>query len=92
MNDVIMTSLPKQWQNLDLLETKQNIYIIQKVLMRAIQDEVFVEFEPLCQKLWIFLSNFGSFYDTHSPNMVMSRDPRYKFQKFLFCPNSTFNI
>ena len=39
-----------------------------------------------------FLLNFGSFYDTRSPNMVMSGDPRCKFQKFLFFLNSTFNI
>ena len=32
------------------------------------------------------------FYDARSPNMVISRDPRSKFRKFLFCPNSTFNI
>ena len=35
---------------------------------------------------------FWPFYDARSPNMVMSRDPRSKFQKFLFFPNSTFNI
>ena len=35
----------------------------------------FIEFEPLCQKLWAFLSNFSSFYDVPSLNMVMSRDP-----------------
>ena len=40
-----------------------------------------------------FLSNFGSFYNARSPNMVMSRDPRCKFLIFfLFCPNFTFNI
>ena len=52
----------------------------------------FIESELLCQKVWAFLSNVGSFYDVRSPNMVMSRDPRSKFRKFLFCPNSTFNI
>ena len=30
------------------------IYIVLKVLMRAIQ---ITEFEPLCQKLWGFMSN-----------------------------------
>ena len=39
------------------------------------------------------LSNFGSFYHTHSPNMVMSRAQVANFDFFfLFCPNSTFNI
>ena len=72
-NDVIMTSLPKQWKNADLRETKQI-------------------FEPLCQKLWVFMSNFGIFDDARSPNMAMSRDPRSKFRKNLFFPNSAFNI
>ena len=30
--------------------------------------------------LWAFLSNFGSFYNARSRNMVMSRDPRCKFR------------
>ena len=54
------------------------LYINRKVLMKAI---LLIEFEPLCEKLWAFLSNFGIFYDACSPNMVISRDPRSKFQK-----------
>ena len=64
------------------------LYIIRKVLMKAIQNVLFIEFEPLCQKLWPFLKNFGIF----TPNMVMSRDPRNKFRNFFFCPNFLFNI
>ena len=61
------------------------LYIIRKVLMRAIQNKGFIEFEPPCQKLWAFMSNFGSFYDARSPNMAMSRDPRSKFRtNFIF--------
>ena len=34
------------------------IYIIKKVLIRELKQNVtFIEFEPLCQKLWAFLSN-----------------------------------
>ena len=43
-------------------------------------------------KLWAFMSTFGNFYDARSPNMAMSRDPRSKFRKKLFFPNSAFNI
>ena len=43
-------------------------------------------------KVMGILSNFGSFYDARSPNMVMSSDPRYKFQNFIFFSNSTCNI
>ena len=60
--------------------------------MRAIQNVLFIEFEPLCQKLWPFLSNFGFFYDARSPNMVKSRDPRCKFRTFFNFSYSTFNI
>ena len=35
---------------------------------------------------------FWHFYDARSPNMAMSRDPRSKFRKILFFPNSAFNI
>ena len=39
-----------------------------------------------------FCQILAFFYDARSPNMVISHDPRSKFRKFLFCPNSTFNI
>ena len=35
---------------------------------------------------------YVNFYDARSPNMAMSRDPRSKFRKNLFFPNSAFNI
>ena len=57
------------------------LYIIGKVLMRAIQNVLFIEFDSLCQKLWAFMSNFGIFYDARSPNMAMSRDTESKFRK-----------
>ena len=61
--------------------------------MRAIQKGIFfIEFEPLCQMLWAFLSNFAFFTITAHQNMIISRDPRSKFRFFLFCPNCTFNI
>ena len=56
------------------------ISIARKVLTRAIQNVFFIEFEPLCQKLYAFMSNLPN----HSPNMVMSRDPGFKFRIFLF--------
>ena len=67
-------------------------YSIRKELIRVIQKCTFIKFEPLCQKLWAFLSNFGIFYNAHSPNIVISRDPRCRFRFFLFFPNSKFNI
>ena len=52
---------------------------------------LFIEFDPLCQKLWASLSNSGIFYAC-SPNMVMSHDPRSKFRKSLCFLISAFNI
>ena len=43
-------------------------------------------------KVMGFFSIFGSFYHAHSPDMVMSCHSSFKFQKNLFCFNSTFNI
>ena len=68
--------MEKQWGNADLSETKQIIYQLKGI------DESYPKFESLCQMLWAFLSNFGIFYNAHSPNMVISRDPRSKFRKF----------
>ena len=35
------------------------LYVIRKVLMKAIENVLFIEFEPLCQKLWAFMSIIG---------------------------------
>ena len=50
---------------------------------RVIENVLFIEFGPLCQKVWTFMSNFGLFYHASSLNMVMSRDPSFRFGKFL---------
>ena len=68
------------------------LYVIQKVLMRAVQNVLFIEFEPLCQTLWAFLSNFGIFYDARSINWSCHVTQEANFEIFLFCPNSAFNI
>ena len=59
-NDVKMMSLPKIMENNEKMRTSgesNKIYIVRNVLMRAIQKYNFIEFEPLCQKLWAFMSN-----------------------------------
>ena len=50
-NEVIITSLPKQWKNADLLETKQIIYHSKGTDESYPKNVLFIEFEPLCQKL-----------------------------------------
>ena len=59
-NDIIVMSSPKTLENNGKMRTSaepNKICIIGKVLMRAIQKCNFIEFEPLCQKLWDFMSN-----------------------------------
>ena len=74
-----------QWKNADLRDWPQIIYHSKGIDETYPKIYFFIEFEPLCQKLWAFMSIFGSFYDARSPNMAMSRDPRSKFRKnFIF--------
>ena len=61
INDVLMMSLPKTMENTGKMWTSaelNKIYIAGKFLRRAIlKNVIFIEFEPLCQKLWAFMSN-----------------------------------
>ena len=63
------------------------IHIVGNVLMRAIQNVFFIEFESLCQSY----EHLCQIYQTHSPNMFMSRDSGLKFGRF-FSPNSVLNF
>ena len=92
-NDVIMMSLPKtmekQWGNFG--PPRNQTYYISI-------DESYPKMYFLLN-LSIYVKSCGHFcqilaifYDDRSPDMVISREPRNKFRKFSFCPNSTFNI
>ena len=64
-NHFIMMSLPKTRKNSGEMRTSakpNKLYFNRKLLMRAIKNVLFIKFEPLCQKLWAFLSNFGIFF------------------------------
>ena len=93
-NDVIMTSLPKTMENADLRETKQIIYHSKGIdesypnMYFLLNLSHYVKVMFLCH-LCQFLAFF---YDARSPNMAMSCDPRSKFRKNLFFPNTAFNI
>ena len=56
-NDVITKNDGKQWENATFPEPNK-ICIVWKVLMRDVQKCNVFEFEPLCQKLWVFMSSF----------------------------------
>ena len=55
--DVITKNNGKQLGNADLLITKQNKYRSKGVDESDPKNVTFIEFEPLCQKLWAFMSS-----------------------------------
>ena len=91
-NDVIMTSLPKQWQNSELRETKQIRYHLKGIDESLSKNVPFTEYEPLCQRLWAFCQILAFFmmpaHQIWSCHVIQEA----KFEHFLFCSNSTFNI
>ena len=52
----------------------------------------FIEFIPLCQKVWAFLSNFGLFRMSAHQISLCQVTQEANFENVLFYPNSTFNI
>ena len=56
-----MTSLPKTMATLGPPQNQTNYIPILKVLIRATENTLSIEFEPFCQKLSAFMSNFGLF-------------------------------
>ena len=76
----------KQWGNAELSETKPIIHQLKGI------DESYPKFEPLRQKLWAFLSDFGIF--TMPTHQIWSYHVTQEanFENFLLCPNSAFNI
>ena len=82
-NDVIMTSLPRTMKNNEEMLTSaepNKIYIVGKILMRAIQKCNFFVNLSHCVKSYGHLCQI---YQNHSPNMVMPREPGLKFRNVL---------
>ena len=88
-NDVIMMPLPKTVEDNGKMRTSEEpnkIYIVGKVFMRA---TIFIEFEPLCQKLWAFYVKFTK--TTHqiwSCHLTLASNS----ENFYFSPNSVLNF
>ena len=83
-NDVITKHNERQWKSANFEGTKQNIYYSKG-------------FEDSCSKMYSLLNlshcveRYGhlcQIYQNHSPDMVMSCDPAFNFQNFLFLSNS----
>ena len=91
-NDLMMTSFTKNNGKIRTSAKPNKLYIIRKLLMRAIENVLFIEFEPLCQTLWAFFVKFRLFkMPAHQIwSCHVAQDANFK--KFLFCPNSSFNI
>ena len=82
-NDVIMMSLSKTMKDngKEWTSSEPNkVYIVRKVLMRAIQNVISIELSHCVKRC----GHLCQIYQNHSPNMVMSRDPGFTFRKFLF--------
>ena len=60
------------------------LYIIRKVLMRAIQKCILYWIWATTSKVMGIYVKLWHFYDAGSPNMAMPRDPRSKFRKNSF--------
>ena len=56
-NDVIRRHYQKQRENVDLRGTKTHIYRSKDFDESYLKNVAFIEFEPLCQKLWAFVSS-----------------------------------
>ena len=84
-NDVITKNNGKIWTS----AKPDKLYIIRKVLSKNV---LFIEFELPCKNLRAFLSNFGFF--TMPAHQIWSCHVTQEanFEKFLLCPNFTFNI
>ena len=90
-NDVIMMSLPKTMEDNGKMRTSaepKKIYIVRKVLMRAIQRCNFIEFEPLCQNLRAFMSNLPKPLTRYGHDVTLVSNS----ENFYFLPNSILNF
>ena len=92
-NDVIITSLPKTVAKFGPPRKQTNYMSIVRHWRELSKNVLFIESESLCQKLWVFLSNFGFFLQCPLTKYGHVTWPKKRIStKFLFCPNSTFNI
>ena len=90
-NDVIMTSLPKQWENSELCETKQIIYSkgiddsFPKMYFLLNLSHYVKSYGHFCQILAYFTMSTYQIWSFHVTQEV-------NFENTIFCDNSTFNI
>ena len=91
-NDVIMTSLPKQWKNEDFRETKQIIYD-SKGINESYAKMYFLLNLSLYVKSYGHLCQFLAFFTMPTLQIWPCQvTQEANFQKILFFPNSAFNI
>ena len=88
-NDVITE---KQWQNSDIFETKQIVYHLKGIDESNPKNVLFIESEPLCEKLWAFLSILGLFMMPAHQIWPCYVTQEANFEIFSFCSNSVLNI
>ena len=87
-----MTSLPKQWQNSDLRETKQMIYHSKGIDESFSKMYLLLNLSHYVKSYWHFGQILAflmmPIHQIWSCHMTQETN----FKSLLFCPNSTFNI
>ena len=91
-NDVIMTSSPKTMAKFGPLQNKPNYVLFETYWWELSINVLFIEFGPTCQTLWAFCQILA--FLTMPAHQIWSCHVTQEanFEKFLFCPSSTFNI
>ena len=91
-NDVIMTSLPKTMEKCRPLRNQTNYISFKRYWQELSKNVLFIEFEPLCRKLWAFMSIFCIFTIPALQIWSCHVTQEANFEKNLFFSNSAFNI
>ena len=80
-NDFIMMSLPKTMGKCGPPWNQTKYISFERIWWKLSKNVTFIEFEPLCQKLWAFMSSFTmTTHQIWSCHVTLSS----KFRKFLF--------
>ena len=67
-------TLPRTITKFGPQQNQANYTSFERLLLELYKNVLFIKFEPLCQKLQAFMSNFRLFYHANSQNMVKSSD------------------
>ena len=64
------------------LRNQRNYISLERFRLELSKDILFIELEPLFQKLWALMSNFDSFYHDDSPTLSCHMTQVANLEKF----------